>query len=221
MAAKARSFKATLEPGGDNLNWVIAYLPFDVFKTWGSRAQVKVEGTVNGFAFRTSVFPNGKGRHFLMVNKAMQKGGNAFAGSLANFRLAPDTAPREAVVPKELASALAEDAQLKRWFGKLNYSTRKFLCDRVHCAKQSHTRARRAEQVAELLLQAMEAERELPPLIGNALARNPKARQGWEKMSAAKRRGHIMGIYYYATPEARGRRLEKALQEAVARGSSS
>lgn len=216
MAAKR--FQAALEPGGGNLKWVIAYLPFDVFKTWGSRAQVKVKGSVNGFEFRTSVFPNGKGRHFLMVNKAMQKGGNAFAGSMARFVLEPDTALREAAVPRELAHALAEDSKLKKWFEKLNYSTRKYFCDRVNDAKQSHTRTRRAEQVAELLLQTMEAECELPPLIAKALARNPKARQGWQKMSAAQRRGHIMGIYHYATPEARGRRLEKALQDAVARG---
>jgi hypothetical protein len=34
-------------------------------------------------------------------------------------------------------------------------------------------------------------------------------------MSAARRRGHLLGIFYYRNPEARGRRIEKALQDAV------
>jgi uncharacterized protein YdeI (YjbR/CyaY-like superfamily) len=62
----------------------------------------------------------------------------------------------------------------------------------------------------------MEAERELPPLIATALARNPKAREGWELMSAARRRSHLMAIFYYRTPESRVRRMEKVLDDAIA-----
>ncbi len=61
----------------------------------------------------------------------------------------------------------------------------------------------------------MEAERELPPLLQVAFARNPVARQGWEQMTRVQRRGHLLGIFYYRTPEGRARRLEKVIEEAV------
>jgi hypothetical protein len=35
-------------------------------------------------------------------------------------------------------------------------------------------------------------------------------------MSPSHRRGHLFGIFYYRTPEARSRRIEKTLQDASA-----
>ena len=40
----------------------------------------------------------------------------------------------------------------------------------------------------------MDAEYDLPPLLRVAFARNPKAAEGWERMSVLQRRGHLMGI---------------------------
>ena len=82
-AIGAKEFKSTLERGHSRLNWVIVRIPFDVGKTWGARGQMKVKGEINGFAFRTSLFPTGKGDHVLLVNKRMQTGARAGAGSVA------------------------------------------------------------------------------------------------------------------------------------------
>jgi uncharacterized protein YdeI (YjbR/CyaY-like superfamily) len=60
----------------------------------------------------------------------------------------------------------------------------------------------------------MEAERELPPLIRTAFERNALAREGWSRMTARQRRGELMAIFYYRTPEARQRRLQKVLETA-------
>jgi hypothetical protein len=35
-------------------------------------------------------------------------------------------------------------------------------------------------------------------------------------MSAIRRRGHLLAIFYYRAPEARAKRLEKTIEEAVA-----
>jgi uncharacterized protein YdeI (YjbR/CyaY-like superfamily) len=61
----------------------------------------------------------------------------------------------------------------------------------------------------------MEAERELPPILQIAFAQSSRAREGWEGMSPARRRGHLLGIFYYRNPDARARRVDKALQDAV------
>ena len=182
-----KSFKATLERLRSNLGWVVIWIPFKVHKVWGSRGRLKIRGEINGFPFRTSLFPTRKGEHFLLVNKKMQEGANAVEGSTAEFLLEPDTEERIVVVPAELKNILAEDKTFKKWFESLNYSIRKWLADWITQPRSAASRVRRAEQVAEQLLSTMEAERELPPALKLAFTRDPRALEGWNIMSPADR----------------------------------
>jgi uncharacterized protein YdeI (YjbR/CyaY-like superfamily) len=210
----AKSFKATLEHNKSRLNWVIIRIPFDVYKIWGERGMLKVKGEINGFAFRTSLFPTGDGGHTLLVNKRMQAGAKVILGSVAQFRLEPDTEERTVTVPIELKRALSEDRPLSRWFDRLNYSTRKYIADWITDVKSAEARERRSEQIAERLLATMEAERELPPILQVEFSRNRLAHEGWQRMSAAHRRQHLLGIFYYRDPESRARRIAKMVEEA-------
>jgi Domain of unknown function (DUF1905)/Bacteriocin-protection, YdeI or OmpD-Associated len=211
----AKLFEATLERLRSNLGWTIVFVPFDVKKLWGSEAKLRVKGEINGFAFRTSLFSTGKGRHFLLVNKRMQAGAHVLVGDAAEFRLEPDLGERVPDVPSELRRLLAEDHALEKWFGKLSYSIRKWLCDQITNVKSAAARSRRAEQIAEQLLSALEAELELPPLLKLAFSREPHALEGWNLMSPIQRRGQLLAIFYYRSPEARDRRIEKVVQMAV------
>ncbi len=62
----------------------------------------------------------------------------------------------------------------------------------------------------------MEAELDLPPILKLAFARDPRAYQGWQSMTPLQRRGHLLGIFYYRSPEARDRRIAKMLEDALA-----
>src|ERR1700747_1305027 len=104
-----KTFRATLELIQSRLGWTIIRIPFDVGKIWGTRGQVRVKGDINGFAFRTSLFPARGGGHILLVNKNMQKGGDARQGMSARFHLEPDFEKRIAVVPAELKRFFQED----------------------------------------------------------------------------------------------------------------
>jgi uncharacterized protein YdeI (YjbR/CyaY-like superfamily) len=212
----AKSFTATLEHENSGLGWTIIHIPFDAAKAWKMRGRVKVRGEINGFAFRTTLFSDGKGGHTLLVNKKMQSGARAVAGMSAKFSLEPDLAVRTVNVPPELTKFLAQDRALREWFGKLNHSIRKYFSDQIADVKNAGTRRRRAEQTAELLLATMEGERETPPILQAAFARDGRAREGWKLMTAVQRRGHLMGIFYYKNPESRGKRLAKAMQQAIA-----
>jgi len=211
-----KMFRATLERIQSRLGWTIIRIPFDVGKVWGTRGQLRVKGEINGFAFRTSLFPARGGGHILLVNKNMQNGGDARQGMAAQFRLEPDREKRIAVVPAELKRFFQEDAYLRRWFEKLSHSTRSEIGKWIIQVKSPEARIRRAEQMAERLLAVMEAEQELPPVLRLAFARDPRAFEGWKQMSPSYRRGHLFGIFYYRTPEAQARRIEKVLQDASA-----
>jgi uncharacterized protein YdeI (YjbR/CyaY-like superfamily) len=212
----AKSFRATLETIQSRLGWTIIRIPFDVAKIWGTRGQLRVKGEINGFAFRTSLFPARGGGHILLVNKRMQKGGDVRLGMSAQFRLAPDLEERVAVVPPELKRFFKEDAHLRRWFEKLNYSMRNEIGEWIIQVKSPEARVRRAEQMAERLLAVMDAEDELPPVLQVAFAHEPRAFEGWKRMSPSHRRRHLFGVFYYRNPESRARRIEKSLQEALA-----
>jgi uncharacterized protein YdeI (YjbR/CyaY-like superfamily) len=210
---KPKSFRGTLEHLQSGLGWVIVRIPFDVKQTWGG-SRMKVRGEVNGATFRTSLFPQKSGEHFLLVNKQLQKAAGIRPGSTAEFHLEIDTAPRVATVPRELDRIFQQSKRLRKWFDSLSYSYRYEMGRLIAQRKSEASRKRRAEQIAELLLETMEAEHELPPLVKTALDQNAAAREGWKRMTPIQRRGQLMGIFYYRTPEARTRRLQKALEMA-------
>ena len=215
MADKAQKFKAVLERLGDGLGWTIVRVPFEPSKVWKGMVRLRVRGEVNGFAFRTSLFPvPGGGGYFLLVNKAMQWGARVGLGEMAEFTLEPDMEAREAELPDELAVLLDDEPGLREWYDELSEYTRREIGKWCLGVKSDAARMRRAEQMAERLLGAMEGEKELPPVIAAVFRQRPKAKAGWAKMTAAQRRNELMAVFYYQTPEAREKRVGRLCEAA-------
>lgn len=212
-----KSFSARIEPMPGRLRWVIAYIPFDVKKTWGAAGLVKVRGDINGFEFRTSLFPTRSGRHFLLVNKKMRAGAGLRTGDLAKITLANDLQERTVAVPPELEREMKQERALRRWFDRLTYSARNEISKWIVEPKSAASRQRRAEQMAERLYLTMDAERELPPALRAAFDRRPRAFLGWQRMSETQRRYQLLSIFYYRNPDSRARRIEKMLDLAESR----
>jgi hypothetical protein len=213
-----KTFDAVLERTPDRLRWVVARLPIDAAKTWGKRGQLRIKGEINGFAFSSTLFPAGDGTHFLIVNKKLLSGGKTAAGLTAKFRLQPDTTPRPAPPPaKELLRELAQSKRLLKFYESLNPSRRREIAKWIAQCKTSEARKRRSQRLAERLMETMEAERELPPMMQLAFRQNPKAGEQWERMSPSHRRAHLFSIFYYREPEARMRRLAKVIEEMLGR----
>lgn len=213
---KPKSFTALLEPDGTALKWTIARVPFDIATAWPVRKGRRVRGTVGGFEFRTSLFPDPRGEgHVLLVNKRMQAGAGARLGDRVRITLEPDLEEREAIVPHELKQELAADRQLRRWFEGLSLSMRTEIGKWVAEPKSAAARLKRAGRMVERLMQAMEGESDPPPVLRAAFQRQPAARAGWEALTPMQRRNHLLGVSYYETPEARERRAAKAIEDAL------
>ena len=211
-----KSFTALLEPDGTRLRWVIARVPFDIAKTWPVRRGRRVRGQIEGFAFRTSLFPDPLGSgHILLVNKKMQAGAHANVGSRVRIALEPDLEDRETVIPSEFGRILRADRRLNRWFDRLSPSIRRYVGEWIGEPKGAETRLKRAEKMAERLYLAMEGEAEPPPVLRAAFERQPLARQGWFALTPAQRRSHLLAIFYYENPQARARRAAQAVQDAL------
>jgi uncharacterized protein YdeI (YjbR/CyaY-like superfamily) len=216
--AVRKSFTAVLEPDGTALNWTIARIPFDVAKAWPVRKGRRVRGEIEGFAFRTTLFPRpGGGEHYLLVNKKMQAGARARAGEEARIWLEPDLDEREILLPEELKRELSSDRGLRKWFDGLSDSMRREIGKWTGEPKSPESRRKRAEKMAERLMQAMEGEQEPPPILKAAFQRRARAREAWFALTLAQRRDHLLGIFYYETAEGRERRTAKAIEEAMKR----
>lgn len=209
----AKTFRAVLEPAGNSLGWVIARVPFDIDKAWKLiRLRVRVE--VGGEVFRTSLFADSvHGGYFILVNKKMQRAAGAKVGAMIDLTVAPDLEQREAELPPEFEKILKREKALAKWFAQLSDSMRREIGKWLDSVKGPEARQRRAEQMAERLLLTMEAEKILPPILDVAFRANPAARKGWDAMTPTQRRGHLLGVFYYQTPEARERRVGKLIED--------
>src|SRR6516165_2216942 len=114
--AQLKKFTALLEPDGTSLRWVIARVPFDLAKAWPVRKGRRVRGTIKGFAFRTSLFPDPAGDgQVLLVNKRMQAAAGRRAGEKVQITLEPDLEERPVEIPQELSRVMRSEAGLTKW----------------------------------------------------------------------------------------------------------
>ncbi|HMF64658.1 MAG TPA: YdeI/OmpD-associated family protein [Edaphobacter sp.] len=218
MAGSAtKRFRAVLEPLEGGMGWVVARLPFDVGTTWKKMVRLRVKVEVAGEVFRTSLFADARrGGHFVLVNKKMQKAAGARVGAMVDLTIAPDLEEREAIVPPELEKVLKSEKVLARWWiAGLSESQRWEIARWIGGVKSAEARQRRSEQMAERLMLTIESEKVLPPILEVAFQRSPEARRGWEAMTITQRRGHLLGVFHYRSPEAREKRVRKLVEDAL------
>jgi uncharacterized protein YdeI (YjbR/CyaY-like superfamily) len=75
------------------------------------------------------------------------------AGDEIDVVIALDIAPREVVVPDDLAAALAAAPEARRFYDGLNYSDRKAHVALVESAKTPETRQRRIQRAVEKFIE--------------------------------------------------------------------
>lgn len=149
------------------------------------------------------------------MNKKMQKAANAAVGTMVDFTIAPDLEERTPEIPPELAKLLRTQKRLAKWFETLSESTRREIGKWIDGVKSPEARQRRVEQMAERLMLTMEGEKDLPPVIDLAFRKTPAARSGWDSMTVTQRRSHLLGVFYYQSPEARQKRVGKLVDECL------
>jgi len=212
--AKVESGLVPLDPGKD-LYWTAIRIPFDPVKVWPDRNGMRVRGTINGIAFRSWLFGGKVNGHLLLVTRTMQKQAKAAPNSIAEIVIEPNLEDRSASPPPELAKLFREDREVKKWFKQLNYSTRNYICDAIAQPKSAEARQRRAEQWVERMMLVMEGEIEIPPVLQVAFRRQPRARTGWDALTRIQRRNNLLAIFLCQSPEARAKRVDKAVEDCL------
>jgi hypothetical protein len=126
-------------------------IPRDVSESFGSKGQVKVRGTINGYPFRGTAMPEGDDMHFLVVKKGIRDEIQATQGNTVMVTLELDPEARQVVIPENMARAFASQPLAKDAFERLSYSHQKEYVDWIQSARKEETRQCRIEKALELL----------------------------------------------------------------------
>jgi hypothetical protein len=122
----------------------VALIPPEVTTALGGLKQMRVTGTLNGTAFRSSTMPY-RGAFYLGVHKATREAAGVSVGDEVELTVLRDDSPRVLELAPELEAAFAEEPQLRERFDRLSFSRRRELAGPIAEARKPETRTARVE----------------------------------------------------------------------------
>ena len=143
-------FEAVLE-AGDGDGGVFVVVPFSVPEVFGTRGQVPVQVTFDGYPYQGSITPLGDGHHALHVLKQIRKAVDKTIGDTVRVTLSRDVVERKMDAPADLAERLAANPTAATYFAKLAYAHQRDYVRWLEGAKKPETRTRRLGEIVEML----------------------------------------------------------------------
>ena len=124
-------------------------VPAEAGRALGAGTHPPVAGEVAGVGFRTRLTPRGGGAYRLFLNGAVRAVAAAGVGDVVEVELWPDAAPRDPVLPADLASALDALPGALEAFESLTEAQRTGMVAFLERARTARTRARYVQRVVE------------------------------------------------------------------------
>ena len=124
--------------------------PFDVVEVFERKGRVPVKGTINGFAFRSSLMNMGDG-HMMGVNAQLRAGAKCEAGDTVRVLMELDEGERTVEVPAYLKKIINGDARAREFWPQLSFTHRKEYVREIEAAKRPETREKRIAAMMDAL----------------------------------------------------------------------
>ena len=135
--------------GGPGGRAIIA-VPFDPDQAWGTKAEHRVGGTINGRRVRGTIAPDGHGWAFTVTPMWMRDAG-VTAGDDVTVELAPE-GPQRGDLADDISAALAANPAAAAFFDTLAQFYRKAYLRWIDATtRRPGLRAARIEEAVELL----------------------------------------------------------------------
>ena len=131
--------------------WTFVTMPKAASAQLPARGRIPVEGTINGFKFRSSAFPDGEGSHNIQINTGMREGARAAVGETAEFAISPATDVVKVAIPADLAHALKKSSKAGVQWQAITPKARAEWVTWVTSVKKNETRPTRVARTIERL----------------------------------------------------------------------
>lgn len=133
-------------------SWTLLRLPQSASAKLPSRGMAIVDGTLNGFHFQAALEPDGKGSHWLRVDKALLSSSRADVGDTVILEIVPTKEWPEPKVPVDLKNALKASSKAHRLWMDITPMARWDWIRWIGATKQAETRRRRIEVACSKLM---------------------------------------------------------------------
>lgn len=144
-----RQFEGQLYEIGGNSSpaWTVVDVPFSVKEAFGKTGHARIRGWIDGLEIEKTLMPAGRGRHVLVVTKALQKQLNKRPGDRISVILELNEPKIEAeAMGIDFEDALENAPSAKAVWAKYSPSHRREILKYINEAKTEATRARRIEK---------------------------------------------------------------------------
>ena len=128
-------------------------IPKKVMKDFTPAKRVPIKGTINGTAFKTTIFHMGGDGPFFVVNAKMREAAQVRRGELLDVVLERDMHKRTVTIPKDLLAAMSV-SECER-FKNFSYTHQKEYVEAIEDAKRPETRMRRIAKTLEKIREKM------------------------------------------------------------------
>ena len=142
-----QEFEITLikPPDIDGAHFIV---PFNVQEVYGTKAHVKVRGTIDGHPYRGLIANMGEG-HCMVVRKEIREAIGKTAGDTVKVVMELDTEPRIVTIPEDFQQALDDNPVAQENFDRFSYTHKKEYVEWIEGAKKPETRANRIQKAIE------------------------------------------------------------------------
>lgn len=146
-SAQVHRFTATIVKGEGKGAWSWIEFPHDVHELYGTRAAVRIKGTMNGLPIDRALIPTKSGLHVIIVSNSLRKSHRLKDGVPVKVEVWRNEDQDEVIVPEDLQETLDFMPELKAAWDKISAGKRRGICHWVGSGKTVETRAKRVAEV--------------------------------------------------------------------------
>ena len=148
-----QSFNSTLHFTTVGVPMTVAFVPFDIEKTFGAKGKFDVKGTIDGFPIQRTLMPAGNGEHFLIINIETRKAIGKDDGDAVFIEIEPDPTYKNVEIPDDLLYELEENAIAKAEYEASAPSMKRWILKYLTEVKSLDAKANRILKTLEMLVE--------------------------------------------------------------------